>query len=80
MTRTFIRASLAGAIAIALAGCMSKEEMRRRDEGFAEQALSQSTRHCIDGVSYIASRVRGGYSLTPHLRPDGRPHTCGDAQ
>lgn len=76
----FHRLGLSVGIAIALAGCLDKSELREQSQRFAEGAIESSTRHCIDGVSYIATLVRGGYVLTPHLKPDGKPHTCGATQ
>lgn len=76
MIRRLPRFTLLAMALLCLAGCMDAEAMRKRDESFANQAVAASTRHCIDGVSYIATQVRGGYSLAPHLRPDGKPVTC----
>lgn len=63
-------------IAIILSGC-DEREMRANREVWAEQAIEDSTRHCIDGVSYIATAIHSGFALTPYLRTDGKPHTCG---
>jgi hypothetical protein len=47
----------------------------------AQQSYAERTgRVCVDGVEYISFRTYGVYyGITPHLKPDGRPYTCGVA-
>lgn len=54
--------------ALALAACNTPQA--RQEEA------DQSDRVCIDGVSYIYMRDGKGSSISPHLKPDGKPHTC----
>lgn len=55
-----------------LSGCMQNGQGRVDDK---------SSRVCIDGVSYIYMPNSYGGSISPHLKPDGKPYTCnGDKQ
>jgi hypothetical protein len=54
--------------ALVLTGCNTPEN-RQSD-------ADDSKRVCIDGVSYIYMRNAYGSSVSPHLKPDGKPYTC----
>lgn len=55
--------------ALALAACSSPQDRQERVD-------NKSSRVCIDGVSYIFMPNAYGGSISPHLKPDGRPYTC----
>lgn len=54
--------------ALALAACNSPQGRQAEAD--------RSARVCIDGVSYIYMRNAYGSSVSPHLKPDGKPYTC----
>lgn len=56
-------------VALALAACNSPQDRQNRVD-------NRSSRVCVDGVSYIFMPNSYGGSISPHLKPDGKPHTC----
>lgn len=56
--------------ALSLAACHSSPQDRQN------RVDDMSSRVCIDGVSYIYMPNSYGGSIAPHLKVDGRPHTC----